>query len=373
MRDKMSGDISNDRIILWEGANSIGPMYPICKIDFDTKGAIVSIKSELNILGKILYVAISTFYLLYGGHLVLKLNDTNLVIPYFVAAGLIALLFRAFKWVNDKTKTTLAKFVLSKSRLNSEHCKNVITIGAPLKKLLFRIYFYLFFIFLFCVSLLDFLHWGSWYQIIGMAIGGCFVIAESIIIYNLSHKVINTLEVNNVTSNIIKDSVVNNKIILVDNVEYNLIKQAVQDFTDMYDNPEQFELKPISKLYKPQEDQTLIIFPYNIDFEIFCYLINYIKYPIDLKYKANVLAWTTTKPDDPKIISEVSNRNVMLYIDPNDIEYDNVMLIAENEQTYKIRFAVGKGFEKYSETILKYKSFDLSTFELNKLESQEIK
>ncbi|MBU2018003.1 MAG: hypothetical protein KJ941_00025 [Bacteroidetes bacterium] len=163
------------------------------------------------------------------------------------------------------------------------------------------------------------------------------------------------------------------KQIVVENVDFNQIKNAVQDFTKNYDNPQQSHLKPISRLHKTDNNKTVITFPYDIDFEIFCYYINYLKYPMGLNYNANVRGWTTTKPNDNWLNKDFENVKTMLFIDPNDSEYDNVMLITESGKTYKIGFAIGEGLQNQNGTILKYNSSIFRNSELEKFESEEIK
>ncbi|PSG90909.1 hypothetical protein [Aurantibacter aestuarii] len=173
--------------------------------------------------------------------------------------------------------------------------------------------------------------------------------------------------------NIEKELKQNDKRILVENVDYNLIRRAVQDFTKNYDNPQQSHLKPISELHKSDNNQVVITFPYDIDFEIFCYYVNYLKYPMDLNYKANVTGWTSTKSTDHWLNKDFENQKSMLFIDPNDREYDNVMLTTEDGRTYKIGFAIGEGLQNQNETILKYKPFEYKKSDLEKFESEEIK
>lgn len=173
--------------------------------------------------------------------------------------------------------------------------------------------------------------------------------------------------------NIEKQFTENDKRILVENVDYNLIKKAVQDFTKNYDNPQQSHLNPISRLHKATNNQVVITFPYDIDFEIFCYYVNYLKYPMDLNYKADVTGWTSTKSKDNWLNKDFENKKVMLFIDPNDKEYDNVMLVSENGRTYKIGFAIGEGLQNQNGTILKYIPTKLESSELEKFESEEIK
>ena len=170
--------------------------------------------------------------------------------------------------------------------------------------------------------------------------------------------------------NLKKQITVNDKQILVENVEYNLIKKAIQDFTNNYDNP---QLKPISKLHKIDNNRIIITFPYDIDFEIFCYFINYLKYPRDLNYKASIIGWTTTNTTDNWLNKKFDTTKTMLFIDPNDNEYDNVMLTNEVGRTYKIGFAISKGLQKHDRTVISYRKSDFSNSNLEKLQTEEIK
>lgn len=173
--------------------------------------------------------------------------------------------------------------------------------------------------------------------------------------------------------NVVKQITENDKQILVENVDYNLIKKAVQDFTKSYDNPQQINLKPTSRLHKIDDNQVIITFPYDVEFNIFCYYVNYLKYPIDLNYKANITGWTSTKATYNWLNKEFENQKAMIFINPNDNEYDNIMLTTEKGRTYKIGFAIGEGLQNHNGTILKYKPTAFSNSELEKSKMEEIK
>ena len=165
----------------------------------------------------------------------------------------------------------------------------------------------------------------------------------------------------------------NDKLILVENVDFGLIKKAVQDFAKYYDNPEQSHLKPISKLHEVDKNRIVITFPYDIDFEILCYYVNYLKYPRDLNYDANVIGWTTTKSTDNWLNREFENQKGMLFLDPKDTEYDNVMMTTEKGKTFKIGFAIGEGLQNHNGTILTYRNPEFEQSDLEKFDSEEVK
>jgi hypothetical protein len=63
-----------------------------------------------------------------------------------------------------------------------------------------------------------------------------------------------------------------------------------------------------------------ILFPYDIDFEIFCYFVNYLKYPENIQlidYSLDITAWGSNTSQ--KMISKVTKGAeslIMLYIYP---------------------------------------------------------
>lgn len=169
-----------------------------------------------------------------------------------------------------------------------------------------------------------------------------------------------------------KELISNSNLILIENVSYESIKKAVQDFTKMYSNRDRAQLSPMSRLHKVENKQTVITFPYDIDFELFCYMINYLKYPSNIKYDAKVIGWALTNKSDKWLNGKFENEEVMIYIDPDDNEYDNVILTTMNNRTYKIGFALGEGLQVLNSTIIDYQSSDFKQSELEKLESELI-
>ena len=151
----------------------------------------------------------------------------------------------------------------------------------------------------------------------------------------------------------------NDKIVVIENAPYSLVKQVLTDFTANYDNPQQQHLKPFSKLHKVTDNKTVVTFPYDIDFEIFCYLVNYLKYPFEIQYSPKIKAWTTTKSSYNWLNSKLEDKKVMLFIDPNDKEYDNVMLTTEDNVQFKIGFAVGEGLQQQNRVIYQYENPDI--------------
>ena len=130
---------------------------------------------------------------------------------------------------------------------------------------------------------------------------------------------------------------VNDKLVMVKGVGYSDLKKAIQDCCKMY-NKQGNEALP--RVFKISENDFAITFPYDIEFELYCYFINYLKYPIDITYTSTVTAWTTTNFNDEWITEKTANKKVMLFIPEDDTENDNVFLTTADNTGYKLGFAV---------------------------------
>ncbi|MCO7355734.1 hypothetical protein [Riemerella anatipestifer] len=130
----------------------------------------------------------------------------------------------------------------------------------------------------------------------------------------------------------------NDKIIIVEGAKYEVVKKAIQQFCNIYNKENYIAVIKLSKL---SETTSILTFPYDIEFGTFCFLTNYLYYPNDIFYKADIKAWTTTKLNDEFISEENVNKYVMLYIPPEDQEYDNVYMTTEQNVGYILGFAVG--------------------------------
>ena len=160
----------------------------------------------------------------------------------------------------------------------------------------------------------------------------------------------------------------NDKLIIVKTVNLDLLKQAIKSFCKSY-NQESFIALPRLTILN---DIYIVTFPYDIDFERFCYFINYLKYPIDInlkEYKPGIVAWCTTKSQDIWMTDEIANKQVMLYIPDSDKEYDNVYLTTQDNIGFKMGFALGKAHKKLDQPILLYRNPE---YKLNEIPSNEI-
>lgn len=162
-----------------------------------------------------------------------------------------------------------------------------------------------------------------------------------------------------------KQEVENDKLVLVDHVSDEEIDSILNGFCNMYNN-EKFQVLP--RTYKITDSTYAIIFPYDIDFIIYCYFINYVNYPMGFDKSFEVTGWATTRKSDSWVTEQSINKNVMLFIPTNDTEHDNVYITTSDNIGHKLGFALGeeKQLLKAPNKLYvkqKYQLDDLITFE----------
>lgn len=135
------------------------------------------------------------------------------------------------------------------------------------------------------------------------------------------------------------NKVVNDKLVIVEDVSENDIEKILQEFCNSY-NKETFQAVP--RLTKLSVNKFAVTFPYDINFEIYCYFINYVNYPMGFNRRLKTIGWTTTKQSDTWITEKSVNKNIMLYVSDFDKEYDNVFLTTSDNIGYKLGFAIGE-------------------------------
>ena len=131
----------------------------------------------------------------------------------------------------------------------------------------------------------------------------------------------------------------NDKLVIVDKISKTEIDSILTGFCNMY-NKERFQAQP--RLYKLSERQFAITFPYDIEFEIYCYFVNYVHYPMGFDKSFDVTAWETTGQANGWITEKSANKKVMLFIPEDDTEHDNVFLTTDDNIGYKLGFAMGE-------------------------------
>lgn len=133
------------------------------------------------------------------------------------------------------------------------------------------------------------------------------------------------------------DKVDNDKLVIVEDASEDDIKKILQEFCILY-NEETYQVIP--RLTKLSDKKFAITFPYDINFEIYCYFINYVNYPMGFNKHFKAIGWTTTRSTDIWITEKSVNKSVILFISDFDTEYDNVFLTTYDNIGYKLGFAM---------------------------------
>jgi len=131
----------------------------------------------------------------------------------------------------------------------------------------------------------------------------------------------------------------NDKIILVENISHENIKKALTMYCNAY-NKNDYVAQP--RLYTINANEFVVVFPYDVDFQTFCFAVNFLKYPTGITPTPTVRAWTTTRAGDEWITEKSLNKKVMLFLAVDDKEYDNVFLTTQDNIGYKLGFAMGQ-------------------------------
>lgn len=166
------------------------------------------------------------------------------------------------------------------------------------------------------------------------------------------------------------NKVTNDKLVIVEDVSENDIKKILQEFCNSY-NKETFQAIP--RLTKLSDKKFAVTFPYDINFEIYCYFINYVNYPMGFDRHFKTVGWATTKPSDTWITEKSVNKNVMLYVSDFDKEYDNVFLTTSDSIGYKLGFAMGEEKQLLDRPEKSYVKQPIDLSELGTKESIEFK
>lgn len=148
-----------------------------------------------------------------------------------------------------------------------------------------------------------------------------------------------------------KNKITNDKMVVIDDINENDVTKIIQDFCDSY-NQKSFQILPT--LSKLSDKKFAVTFPYNVNFVIYCYFINYMNYPEGYDKQFKTVGWTTTRSTDTWITDKSANKKVMLFVYDLDTEYDNVFMTTVDNIGYKLGFAMGQESQLLNHPIQHY-------------------
>jgi hypothetical protein len=127
----------------------------------------------------------------------------------------------------------------------------------------------------------------------------------------------------------------NDKLVRVAHVTHDDIRKVIAAFCNMY-NKEAYMALP--RLAKTSDGVYHISFPYDVDIDVFCFFVNYMAYPIELKWQAEVTGWATVAADDDFVKLKDAPQKAMFYLSDVDTEGDNVFITTQHNTGYKQDF-----------------------------------
>ncbi len=131
----------------------------------------------------------------------------------------------------------------------------------------------------------------------------------------------------------------NDKLVIIEDANDDEIERILRELCNLY-NEEKYVVTP--RLTKLTNKKFAVTFPFDINFENYCYFINYVNYPMGFNKRFKTVGWTTTKSSDTWITDKSANKNVMLFVSDYDTDYDNVFLTTSDNIGYKLGFALGE-------------------------------
>lgn len=105
----------------------------------------------------------------------------------------------------------------------------------------------------------------------------------------------------------------------------------MNDWIELYSND--LEAKATFQLFNTEEGQYIIEVDKGLDNDRFFYLVNYMKYPINIEYQIEVIGYTK---GDKK--SKLKNKALQVYISDSETNSDNVYVTTHENENYKIDF-----------------------------------
>ncbi len=150
-----------------------------------------------------------------------------------------------------------------------------------------------------------------------------------------------------------KVTVPNDKLIYIAGISEVEIQSILKGFCDIY-NQDNFQA--IIQIHKINQNQYHLIFPYDIKFDIFCYLINYLTYPQEVDNIYQPIGWMTLKNNEFNCIKETTILPIMIVIKENDQDYDHVHIVTIDEEEYEYSLNAGNYYYKEVNDGIRYQN-----------------
>lgn len=151
----------------------------------------------------------------------------------------------------------------------------------------------------------------------------------------------------------------NDKQIVVSNITQAELREALADFSELYNN-EYMVVYP--RLVVANDGRLVVTFPFDIDFDPFCSVINYLAYTPEVDTEPLALGWGTFGKQDEVLPQELLNKPAMVFVPEEDENHMQVFVIAADGIGYHIPLMDPKKYKAHPEPEEQYIAppFDLA-------------
>lgn len=151
--------------------------------------------------------------------------------------------------------------------------------------------------------------------------------------------------------------------ILVTGSNQRELEQAIGQFIDRYSDkiPKDYNFSVVEK----DATHFVIYADERLDNWTFYFLVNYLEYPENIDYEIEIEGFTTGKED-----KKLRGKRLLVFIAPNDTDYDNVFVTTSENECYKVDFG---GNITPVELIKSYREPFLNDFQISKENKEDKK
>lgn len=127
----------------------------------------------------------------------------------------------------------------------------------------------------------------------------------------------------------------NDKRMLIEGPIYHEVENACKAFCREFNET---NTQVIIRLIRIDAERNLLIFPYDINFKHYCYLLNFLKQPNPNSKKSRIRGWLTAKEKDLWIQDDLTNSAIMVYLLDHESACNYVYASSVDKQCYKFMF-----------------------------------
>jgi hypothetical protein len=158
---------------------------------------------------------------------------------------------------------------------------------------------------------------------------------------------------------------INDKIIIVKYLQTDYLIQAIHQYCNLV-NQEKYTILP--RLFM-NHNLLVITFPYDIEFDKFCFFVNYMGNAHELRnrndYQPNITAWCTTHSVDNWLSDELINKEIMLFIPEGNSKQDKVFLTTTENNGFIMSFNQSESLITLEKSTMMYQKMPVDVNLLN--------